>query len=269
MHSLVSFNGKISGFDNVSVSALSLAALYGKGVFTTIAIHNQEPFLWQKHWLRLKENAVKLGMDLAEFSEAVTKKTLDEIIEKNGVVNGRARVTFFDESSSRIWRFEAKRKTSLLIMTADHHLIPDDFRVTISTNSVSSKPLLAGIKSCNYLENILAIDIAKQYGFDEAIRLNERGEVTSGCMANVFWLKDGQLSTPGLKTGCLPGTTREYILENLECQEVETSETAIYEADAVFMTSAGLGVVAVKELEGKQLREIDHPILNLIPEIPT
>ena len=62
----------------------------------------------------------------------------------------------------------------------------------------------------------MALENAKAKGFDEAIRLNERGEVASACMANVFWIKDKKLFTPDLETGCLAGTTREFIIETAE-----------------------------------------------------
>ncbi|MEP6849323.1 MAG: aminotransferase class IV [Acidobacteriota bacterium] len=260
------FNSGVISPPATSIHAIASAALYGKGLFTTVAIINGEPFLWEKHWRRLRESAGKLSIDLSEFSEGSTRTALDEIISKNAVSNGRARITFFDESSSSIWQFEEKSKTSLLIISADQRPVPDDLKATISTSRISSRSFLAGIKSCNYLENILAINDAKERGFDEAIRLNERDEITSGCMANVFWLRGGRLFTPSLKTGCLPGTTREFILENLECDEVESPEEVIHHAEATFFTSAGLGVVKVNELSGKKLTAGDHPILQLIPE---
>ena len=38
--------------------------LYGKGIFTTIAISQGKPLLWEKHWRRLMDNASKLAIDL-------------------------------------------------------------------------------------------------------------------------------------------------------------------------------------------------------------
>ena len=85
-------------------------------------------------------------------------------------------------------------------------------------------------------------------------------------MANVFWASGGQLFTPSVRTGCLPGTTREFILENLECKEVEELYDKVYKADAVFLTSAGLGVVQASDLAGWKPKISDHPILYLIPQ---
>ena len=45
-------------------------------------------------------------------------------------------------------------------------------------------------------------------GIDEAITLNERGEIAAATMANIFWVKDGTVYTPALSTGAIAGITR-------------------------------------------------------------
>lgn len=245
MHRLIYFNSKIISASEANLSAGSSAALYGKGVFTTVSINEKRAFLWEKHWRRLNNNAEKIGIDLSEFSEEILIAALDELIEKNEIENGRARITFFDESASRIRHFETERKTSVLIITDDLREVPDKMRLTISPFLVNSTSPLAGIKSCNYLENILALEEAKKRGFDEAVRLNERGEIVSACLANIFWRKDGQLFTPSLATGCLAGTTREFVLENETGFETKAGLEVLKNADEIFLTSAGLGMCKV------------------------
>ena len=103
-------------------------------------------------------------------------------------------------------------------------------------------------------------------GANEAVRLNELGYVTSACMANISWLKNDRLFTPSLSTGCLPGTTREFVLENLEVSEVEAAIDDLREADAIFLASAGLGVVQVDQFDGRAMPDIDHAITRLVPK---
>jgi branched-subunit amino acid aminotransferase/4-amino-4-deoxychorismate lyase len=261
-----SFNHKLVLAGNVSICARSSASLFGKGTFTTIAINETKPVLWEKHWRRLTANAAKVGIDISEFSEDLTLNTLYEIIKKNNLAKGRARITLFDESPSKIWSFDTGRKSSLLITTADNREIADNFRLTVSPHRVNTTSPLTGIKSCNYLEHLMAFEEAKARGFEEAIRLNERGEVASACMANVFWLKSGKLHTPSLKTGCLAGTTREFILESLDCVEIEATIDDLNSADDIFLTSAGIGVVQVAEFDGKAMQRKQHKILEIVPK---
>ncbi len=251
MHKFVVFNRRIISTENSRLSAASAATLYGKGVFTTVAIYKHEPFQWEKHWRRLSADADKTGINLAVFSERTVKTSLTEIIAENKVAGGRARITVFDESASRIWQAKSKTETSFSIQTADFRAASNDLRLTVSPFPINSESPLAGVKSCNYLENILALENAKARGFDEAVRLNEREEIVSTATANIFWTKDNEIFTPATETGCLAGTTRALVSENFKIVETQARLQEIIEADEVFLTSAGIGIVKVKSLDAK------------------
>ncbi len=240
----------------------SSAFLYGKGVFTTVAIQGGRPFLWEKHWRRISANAAAVNIDLSEQSESASLAALFEAISDTTI--GRARLTFSDESPAPIWSTKAEKKTSLSIIVAERRPISDHFKLTISPHRINTTSPLAGIKSCNYLEHLLAHEEATKRGSHEAIRLNERGDVASACMANVFWETDGRLFTPSLSTGCLPGITREFVLENIECEEVESGIQELGTADRIFLTSAGFGMVAVAEFDGRKLDTSSHGVTELI-----
>ncbi len=239
MHKFVLFNHKILNANQANISAISSSTLYGKGIFTTILINNSEPFLWQKHWRRLTQNAEKLGIDLSEFTEYSVKTSLTEIIKQNQVINGRARITFFDEQPSQIWSYNSENKTSFLITTDNLRKI-SQINLTVSKHRINSTSLLANIKSCNYLEKIINLQETKKLGFDEAICLNEKHEIVSAIMANIFWVKDNNIFTPSLETGCLAGTIREFLLENFSINQVQSNLSEIENADEIFLSSSGL-----------------------------
>jgi branched-chain amino acid aminotransferase len=264
VQNLISLNRKIQN-QSSTFELRSAAALYAKGIFTTIAIYNSDPFLWDKHWKRIQNDGSNIGTDLHEFPEATIRNSLDELIAANLIQSGRARITFFDESSTVLWPHEAKRSASMLITTAELNPVAANFKVTVSPHLINSTSPLAGIKSNNYLEKLIAKDEAMQRGFDEAIQLNERSHITSACMANVFWLRKGKMFTPSLETGCLAGTTREFILENADCNEVTAGIEELKSSDEIFLTSAGIGIVQVAEFDGRDLRRQAHAITELLP----
>ena len=270
MHQFVSFNRQIKRAENAWISAAATAALYGQGVFTTIAVRNKLPFLWEKHWRRLTVNAEKLQIDLSEFDEKTIANALAELIAKNKFTNGRARITFFDESPGVIWNFESGKKTSFLITTADLQPTLENLRLTVSPFRVNSASPLAGVKSCNYLEKILVLSEAKKRGFDEAVQTNERNAVASACLANIFWLASGKLFTPPLAAGCLAGTTREFLLEELkkvgklECFEVESDLESLRNADAIFLTSVGLNIAQVAEFDERAYKRKSIELKEII-----
>lgn len=255
IHENILFNNQILSAENLFLSAISSAALYGKDIFTTLAIYDSKPFLWEKHWERLTENASKLGIDLTGFFKESVENSLLGIVSKNRIINARARITFFDESASGVWAFETNKKTSLLITTGDLRKIPRNFRLTISPFRVNSTSPLVGVKSCNYLENILAFDDARAKGFDEAVRLNERGEIVSACLANIFWIKNERIFTSDLETGCLKGTTRSLIVENFPVEETKTKLAKLNNAETVFLTSSGIGILKIAEIGKSKFAE--------------
>jgi branched-subunit amino acid aminotransferase/4-amino-4-deoxychorismate lyase len=246
MNNFVSFNRQAIPFEKAKIPAVSAAALYGRGVFTSLAVHDAKPFLWDKHWRRLQDNAARTGVDLGEFEEAAVCEALFELINKNNLEEGRARLSFFAEAPGKIWSAASGNKTSLLITSGEFNQRKDEFLLTVSPFPVNSKSPLAGVKSCNYMENLLASEEAQRRGFDEAVRLNERGEVVSGALANLFWVKEAVIFTPALETGCLAGTTREFLTENFPVRETKAKIEALFEADEIFLTSAGIGICRVR-----------------------
>jgi branched-subunit amino acid aminotransferase/4-amino-4-deoxychorismate lyase len=109
---------------------------------------------------------------------------------------------------------------------------------------------LAGIKSLNYLERVISWEEAQQRDFDEAVMLNERGEIASSTMANIFWTRNGTLHTPALTCGALAGITRASVIDIATKNYVPVLEGVyemqdLTEADEIFLTSSSLGVAVV------------------------
>lgn len=225
-----------------------------------------EPFLWEKHWRRLSENSAKLLIDMPKVSGEKLLADVRERIRADRIDEGRVRVTISDRSASAVWpdADDDAKGSAISMISGPLRSLPKKFRLTISPHLINSTSPLAGIKSCNYLENILALDEANARGFNEALRTNERGEVVAACMANLFWLKGGRLFTPSLATGCLKGTTREFVLENLECAEAEINIEELRRADAIFLTSAGLGIVEAACFDEQNFGPSGHAILTLL-----
>lgn len=250
MHEFVFFNDQLIPAEDTAISAISSIALYGKGIFTSIAIYDSKPFLWEKHWQRLTENAQKLGIDLSDFNEDSVKRSLLGIVQRNNVVNGRSRLTFLDEKPSKIWLFSSEKKTSFLITTADVRE-NSDINLAVSPFRINSTSPLVNTKSCNYLEPVLALEEAGKRGFNEAIRLNEKGEIASACLANIFWIKNDQLFTTELETGCLAGTMRSFILDSFQVQEVKANLETLQSCEIIFLTSSGIGIKQVNRFNSQ------------------
>jgi 4-amino-4-deoxychorismate lyase len=255
VHSRVILNDEVLDAGHAQIRAVSQAALYGRGVFTTLAIHNSHPFLWPEHWTRLLAHAARASVDCHGLSEEQARAQLLRLIEANGVREGRARVTLLSRAAREgFWSLKESvdsTATDLLMMTGDAHTAPPEgLALTVSPYRINTLSPLVGVKSVNYLEHLIALEEARARDFHEAVMVNERGEVVSTATANIFWVKDGALHTPALSTGALAGVTRASILslaEEIGVPLVEgVNELAqLGDADEIFLTSAGLGVSIV------------------------
>lgn len=251
MHSRIILNNRIVDATKARIGAVTSASLYGRGVFTTLAVYGGRPFHWSEHWERLAAHADRSGIDRDELDQETVGKLLERLLEANEVENGRARVTMLASTSSGTWQLEdhGAHSTTLLIMSGETHkaAFEEGLAVTLSPFRVNTNSPLTGIKSVNYLEHILAREEARKRDFDEAVRLNERGEIVSATMANIFWVADGTIHTPSLATGALAGITRAHVIELAGELSIPLIE-GVYEiaqlsdADEIFLTSAGLGV---------------------------
>ncbi len=248
MHDWVSFNNNIVKSSEARIQAVSNAGLYGKGVFTTIAIHGGLPFLFDKHWRRLEDNSGKLGISISCLTKESLFSRIIELIDRNAADDAKCRVTIFDGDEPELWSNNRGCGAQVLVQTGKRTPNESPLSLCISPFPITTRSPLNNIKSCNYLERILAKENALDSGFDEALRINEKGGIVSASMANLFWLKDSRLFTPDVGTGCLEGTTRAYVTERWKTVSVTAELETLYSADSVFLTSAGFGIAGVGEI---------------------
>ena len=107
--------------------------------------------------------------------------------------------------------------------------------------------------------NLTWNESARQSHLDEVVLLNERGEVAELTSANIFVVRDHEILTPPLESGCLPGVTRALILEELAVPGYRIAEAVLMpadleSADEVFVTSSTRDTIPVASIEGLALR---------------
>jgi branched-chain amino acid aminotransferase len=116
-----------------------------------------------------------------------------------------------------------------------------------------------GTKILSWAMNLTWMEEAQARGFDEVILLNERGEVAECTSANLFIASGKEVFTPPLSAGCLPGITRELLLEAIRVPGIRITEKTIMpaeleSADEVFITSTTRNLLPVLQVEEKKLR---------------
>ena len=95
------YNNRLVETAKAFVAVVSPVSLYGRGVFTTLAIYDRHPFLWNEHWSRLMEHAARVRVDGSELDKEAVFASLAQLIEANRVKDGRARLTLLATADDR------------------------------------------------------------------------------------------------------------------------------------------------------------------------
>jgi branched-chain amino acid aminotransferase len=110
----------------------------------------------------------------------------------------------------------------------------------------------------NYLNSILATQDAKQKGFDEAIFLDQSGNVSEAPGENIFLVKNNKLITPTLSASALDGITQKSIITlakdmNLEVKARKVSKKELKFADEIFLSGTAAEITPIIKLDKKKI----------------
>ncbi len=97
---------------------------------------------------------------------------------------------------------------------------------------------LSQLKSCNALIYAIAARQAKAQKWNDALICNTHGNIIESTIANIFWIKNGEVFTPPLSEGCVAGVMRRYIRTKIPVTEKKLLLIDILGADEVFLTNA-------------------------------
>ncbi len=230
---IVSWNDRLIEGGEFSLPVSDAVFLRGEGAFETIRAEGGEPCLWTQHHARLCFSAKKLGLVVP--GRAVLLDTIRRVIAANHLESARVRVTLGE---------------GCLISAEPLPEEGGEIHVVTSSCPVNERSPLAQVKSTSYAENMILL---RESGFDEVIRPNTRGEICEACISNLFFVKDGVLHTPSLKTGCLPGVMRQEVVQHLEVQEGEWPMEVLDSVDEIWLSNALRRLRPVASIDGREL----------------
>jgi branched-chain amino acid aminotransferase len=82
----------------------------------------------------------------------------------------------------------------------------------------------------------------------------------------VFVGLDGRMLTPPLSAGCLPGVTRQLLLELGVAEEEDVPVGALHRADEAFLTSSTRDVHPIATVDGADLPAAPGPLTKTAAE---
>lgn len=271
IHRYISHNGLIVPIDEARLSPGQAGLLNGWGLFTTMRVFRGEPFAFERHWKRLQKDAARTRMPFP-FGANEVRSSLRELIQRNGVEEGAARIYAIYNKVGFWQSAEDMPEVDLLLYTAGLPSYREPVRLTLCEQSRHAASPLAGVKVTSWIFNVWSLQAAQQRGFDEALLLNERGEVAECTAANIFCARGGRVFTPPLSSGCLEGVTRGILLDIAPGTGIPVEEKTLlpedfYSADEVFITSTNRSLLGVSEIDGHHLAGAPGPITQRLEEV--
>lgn len=120
----------------------------------------------------------------------------------------------------------------------------------ISDNAIPARGKVSGA----YINSAMTRDEAENYGFDDAILLNNRGKVSEGSGCNIMIARRGTLITPPVTADILEGITRRSLLElaremGVTVEEREVDRTELYLADEMFFCGTGVQIMPITKVD--------------------
>ena len=216
---------------------------YGMSVFESLRVTCGEVEFFEKHTARLVQAC-------AEREIALDESILPRAAELFTAQSGFARIYVTAGDGVPAAAGDAPR---VYVFIEDRVPPAAEDAWEIGLHDESYHAPFGGLKTANYWFNCDALARARRRGFDEALLFNDRAELVSACMANVFLVRDDRIVTPPRSSGARAGVIREWVIGRRKVEERRLRREDVVNADEIFLTSSWIGVLPVATLEGRPL----------------
>lgn len=256
-------NGAFAPCDG-AIAANDRGLLLADGVFDTALVLGGRVFRMEEHLGRLVVAAGRLEIPVARKDLQAAMSALAE-----RQVDGSIRLTLTRGPGPRGIALPADTHPTILGSSAP--LAPSAMfsaiRLDVSSIRRNETSPTTQLKSLAYLDAILANHAARQAGADEALFLNTKDRIACSALANIFMLKDGELSTPPLADGVLDGITRRWVLAHAGEFGLAVRERSLGLADlagaTVFLTNS-MRLMSPATLDPSTIGQPDGPLPTLM-----
>ncbi len=274
MKKYVYMNGNMMAEEAARINPLDRGLTLGDGIFETVLARDGSPVFLESHMARLRSGLRALGFEmkkLSAFFKDIGGGVITKLLTENGLAETtvRVRITITrGETAGGLSAITGGAPTTLITAApVDLEKIRVKTEKGISAITVRDiRPALPGVKTTNFMPNILAACCAREAGAGEAFFLGpDNRTVLEGTTSNVFIVKDRQLvTTPAAQKpqgpGALAGVVRQNILDlaeknNLTAIEDWFTTDDLCNADEVFITNSISGLVPVIKTDAAEISD--------------
>jgi branched-chain amino acid aminotransferase len=246
---------------DAQISVFDRGFLYGDSVYETMRTSGGNPVEIGRHLDRLTRSAAGIGLEIP-FSHADIEAAIAQTHAASGNAESYERV-IVTRGAGPIALDTRKSEDPTLVIVVQPLKLPEPEQyerglsvVVVGVEKAGGGLVDPGIKTGNYLNNILALKMAIARGGEDAIMCNGAGDIAEGATSNVFLVEGGTIRTPHLETGLLAGITRQAVFElateaGHPPEETKIRPEQLRGADEVFLTSSIRGIMPVTQVDGQ------------------
>jgi len=265
---LIWMNGELIPWEDAKVHVLTHGLHYGTGVFEGVRCYDTQlgpaVFRHQDHIERLFRSAQLYYMPVPFERETLRQATL-ELVARNGLRACYIRpIVYRGYGQMGLNPLEAPVEVSIAAWEWGAYLGEtgkrDGIRAKVSSwRRISPDSLIPAAKaSGQYLNSVLAKIESQKSGYEEAILLDEHGNVCEGTGENIYIVRDREILTPPTNASILDGISRRSVIRiardlGYRVTERNLARAELYLADEVFLTGTAAELTPVREID-------DHPV---------
>jgi len=254
-------NGSVVPAEEARVCVLDNGFTFGDAVYETLRTYGGRPFELGRHLARLRASAARLGFSIPDDDRELETRLL-ALLARAANAESYIRLIVSRGVGDISYHFERVGPPTVVMVVKPFEPYPDTAYLdgidvaVVDVRRNHPRALDPAIKSCNLLNNILAVREAQARGAEEALLLNDKDELAEGASTNLFLVKGGAVATPPLTAGILAGVTRAVLLgllreQGIPCREAPVPVGDLRAADEAFVTSSTREVMPIRAVDGR------------------
>ena len=241
------------------------AVQYGDGLFETIAIRGGRARLWSYHAERLQTGCARLGLSVPDaqlLEDSLSAALVNAPVDTQHCV---AKLLVSAGTGARGYRRAGEGSGTLLVGLSEAPPLPaewyrDGVRVRVCDTRLAVQPQLAGIKTLNRLEQVLARNEWDDESVFEGLLLDADERLICGTMSNVFLIDGNSLVTPAITRCGVAGVMRRHLLATvtqagIDCEVRDIAGAELNSCQGGFLTNSQFGALPVMKCENRAWRQ--------------
>lgn len=224
---------------------------YGDSLFESLLYINKEIPLLDYHLKRMRKSAHLLNLD---FPSTNIRAVIEQLILKNDIkTNARVRLTLIRSKGDLYTPNTSEARFLVEVFPYEKDLFRPCENLGVYQEHKKGFSNLSNLKSGNALIYVMAKQALQHSVYDDLVLLQEGDIISEATSSNIFMFKGNNIFTPSLKTACVSGVMRSFVMEMLEVEEISMTLNKLNTFDEIFLTNAVRLIQPVNQWNGKKL----------------